>query len=179
MNDADRGQQAGAPPFELFRARDAVDYSESGPMHLAAMGPVEQQGMAALGQAGMNDGSTVKLLYKRPGMSLTYVWFKSGFPLPLHSHSADCLYFIVAGSLKMGTEELGPGDGFFLGTDVPYAYVPGDGGVEVLEFRTSDHYDFKALAKNPDYWQKALAGMMAASARWPGETAPPSGIAVG
>ncbi len=137
-----------APAFEIFRASDAVDYGQDDPMYSAPITEVQQQGMAALADAGMLAGSKLKLLYKRPGMSLSYVWFKSGYPLPLHSHNADCLYFIVAGSLKVGTEELGPGDGFFLGSDVPYAYVPGDEGVEVLEFRTSDHYDFRAIAKN-------------------------------
>lgn len=168
-----------APRFEIFRARDAVDYQQDGPMFMAPMGETEAGGMAALGQAGMLEGSQVKLLYKRPGMSLTYVWFKSGFPLPLHSHSADCLYFIVAGTLRIGTEELGSGDGFFLGTDVPYAYVPGEGGVEVLEFRTSDHYDFRALAKNPDYWEKALASMLLARPGWAEEERPPSGMSIG
>lgn len=168
-----------APPFEIFRARDAADYREDGPMYLCPMDEAQAGGMAALGEAGMLEGSTVRLVYKRPGMSLTYCWFKSGFPLPLHSHSADCLYFIVAGSLRIGTENLGPGDGFFLGADVPYAYVPGEGGVEVLEFRTADRFDFKALAKNPDYWGKALAGMMLARAAWPDETAPPSGLKIG
>ena len=46
------------------------------------------------------------------------------FPCPATVHNADCLYFIVAGSLRLGSEELGPGDGFFLGVDVPYTYVP-------------------------------------------------------
>ena len=179
MSDADPGQRASAPPFELFRARDAVDYTESGPMHLAPMGAVEQQGMAALGQAGMNDGSIVKLLYKRPGMSLTYVWFKSGFPLPLHSHNADCLYFIVAGSLDIGTETLGPGDGFFVGTDVPYSYVPGPEGVEVLEFRSSDNFDYRSRGKSGTYWDRMLEKLLAARGGWPGETAPPSGMTVG
>ena len=31
-----------------------------------------------------------------------------------------------------------PGDGFFVGRDVPYNYRPGPDGVEVLEFRTAD-----------------------------------------
>jgi hypothetical protein len=168
-----------APPFQIFRARDAVDYAEGGPMYLSPMEPVESAGMAALSQAGMEEGSTVKLLYSRPGMSLTYCWFKSGFPLPLHSHSADCLYFIVAGSLKIGTEELGPGDGFFLGSDVPYAYVPGEDGVEVLEFRTSDRYDFKSQARNAAYWEKTLASLLAARGKWPDEQVPPSGMKVG
>lgn len=168
-----------APSFAIFRARDAVDYEEGGPMYLSPMDAVEAAGMAALAEAGMVEGSSVKLLYSRPGMSLTYCWFKSGFPLPLHSHSADCLYFIVAGRLKIGTEELGPGDGFFLGTDVPYAYVPGEGGVEVLEFRTSDHYDFKSQARNASYWEKTLANLIAARDKWAAETVPPSGMKVG
>ena len=166
-----------APPFEIFRARDAADYQDE--MYSDPMGEVELAGMAALHEVGLLEGSHLKLLYKRPGMSLTYVWFKSGYPLPLHSHSADCLYFIVAGSLTMGTETLGPGDGFFLGTDVPYAYVPGPEGVEVLEFRTSSHFDFKALGKTKAYWDRAVEQMRAAREDWHQETTPPSGIRVG
>ena len=167
-----------APPFAIFRAKEARDYDEN-VMHSGPTTAVEQEGMAAMMEAGMLEGSRLKLLYKRPGMSLTYVWFKSGFPLPLHSHSADCLYFIVAGSLRIGTEELGPGDGFFLGTDVPYTYVPGEDGVEVLEFRTSDSFDFQSLGKTGAYWEKAVANLLAVRDHWPEEKAPPSGMEVG
>jgi len=144
--------------------------------------PMSQAGIdgaTRLSENGLLDGSTVKLLYSRPGVSLTYCWFKSGFPLPLHSHSADCLYFIVAGSLKIGSEVLGAGDGFFLGSDVPYSYVPGEEGVEVLEFRTSDSFDIRMLAKGESYWDKALANLLAAKEGWPQETAAPSGLKVG
>ena len=125
------------------------------------------------------EGSRLKLLYSRPGMSLSYVWFQSGYPLPHHSHSADCLYFIVSGSLKLGTEELGPGDGFFLGTGVPYSYVPGENGVELLEFRTSDAFDFRLRAKGEAYWDKLFASPTAGRGHWSEEAAPPSGIEVG
>ena len=174
----ERAAQHASPPFAIYRARDAVDYAEGGPMWVEPMTEVELEGSQALTDAGFLDGAKVKLLYERPGMSLTYCWFKSGYPLPRHSHSADCLYFIMAGSLKIGTEDLGPGDGFFLGSDVPYAYVPGDKGVEVLEFRTSNHYDFKMLANNKAYWNTALANLLAAKAPWPEET-PPSGVQIG
>ncbi|MFA7585212.1 MAG: cupin domain-containing protein, partial [Novosphingobium sp.] len=70
------------------------------------------------------------------------------------------------------------GDGFFLGSDVPYAYVPGEDGVEVLEFRTANSYDFRMLANNPAYWDKALANLLAARVNWPKETTPPSGMLV-
>jgi hypothetical protein len=85
----------------------------------------------------------------------------------------------VAGSLRIGTEVLGPGDGFFLGSDVPYAYVPGDEGVEVLEFRTSNSFDFQSLGKTDTYWAKAVKNLNAARENWDRETAPPSGMKIG
>jgi hypothetical protein len=174
-----RAENDSRPPFEIFRARDAVDYGEGGPMAPEPMTPIETAGFAKLVANGFAEGGQVKLLYSRPGMSLTYCWFKSGYPLPRHSHNADCLYFIVSGSLRIGSEELGPGDGFFLGTDVPYAYVPGPDGVEVMEFRTSDLFDFKALADSEAYWDKQLAKLLAAKPKWPAETTAPSGMKVG
>jgi hypothetical protein len=167
------------PPFEIFRASSAKDYDEAGTMNVQPMSEVEGMGMARLAENGMLEGGTVKLLYSRPGMSLTYCWFKSGYALPRHSHSADCLYFIVSGGLKIGTEQLGPGDGFFLGTDVPYAYTAGPEGVEVMEFRTSNEFDFKSLANSETYWDKQLANLLAAKGKWAEETAPPSGLKVG
>lgn len=167
------------PPFEIFRARDAEDYAEGDAMEAKPLTAVEAEGFGRLMAAGLPEGGQVKMLYSRPGMSLTYCWFKSGYPLPRHSHSADCLYFIVAGSLKIGTEELGPGDGFFLGSDVPYAYTPGGNGVEVLEFRTADKFDFRSLANSKSYWDKLLANMLVAREHWPDEVKAPSGIKVG
>ena len=167
------------PPFAIFRARDAVDYGADGPMEPTPLTETETAGSMRMLNAGMTEGSQVKLLYSRPGMSLTHCWFKSGFPLPRHSHNADCLYFIVSGTLKLGTEVLGPGDGFFLGEDVPYTYTPGENGVEVLEFRTKDRFDIRMFANSEAYWDKALARMLAAKASWPEETAPPSGTIIG
>lgn len=167
------------PPFAIFRARDAVDYGTDSPMTPPVLTETEIDGSIKMVEAGMLEGSKIKLLFSRPGMSLTWCWFKSGFPLPRHSHSADCLYFIAAGSLKMGTEELGPGDGFFLGSNVPYTYTPGPEGVEVLEFRTSNTFDIKMFANNPAYWTKALANLMTSREHWPEETTPPSGTLVG
>ena len=166
-------------PFTIFRARDAIDYAQAEVMDAQAISAEEEAWSIKMYDAGVLDGSTVKLLFSRPGLSLTYAWFKSGFPLPRHSHNADCTYFIIAGSLRIGTEELGPGDGFFVGTDVPYTYTPGSEGVEVLEIRTTNQFDIKLLAgKNPAYWEKALAGLLRARERWPDET-PPSGLKVG
>lgn len=165
-------------PFAIFRAADGKDYAADGPMYMAEQSPGGFDGSGELHEAGFMEGSQVKLLFSRPGMSLTYAWFKSGFPLPRHSHNADCLYFIVAGSLKIGVEELGPGDGFFLGVDVPYTYTPGPQGVEVLEFRTSDHFDFKDLGMTPVWMEKALQTLAERRGAWVDEEAP-SGMKVG
>ena len=167
-----------APPFAIFRARDARDYAAEGPMYMADDAPRDFDPGGELNAAGFGEGSQVKLLYSRPGMSLTHVWFKSGFPLPRHSHNADCLYFIVAGTLRLGVEELGPGDGFFLGVDVPYTYVPGEQGVEVLEFRTSDRFDYKDLGMTAAWMQTAMATLAGQRGKWADEPAP-SGMTVG
>lgn len=174
-------------PFTIFRASDAVELQESGAMHDgtptdadSARAEAMQGAIAQTVHESVASGARARLMFSRPGMSLSYVWFKSGFPLPRHSHDADCLYFIVAGSLHFGDEELGPGDGFFVGKDVPYAYVPGDEGVEVLEFRNAEEFDIKLLANSPVWWKKALARLAERKPVWDAEEAsPPSGITVG
>jgi hypothetical protein len=167
-------------PFTIFRARDAIDYADAKCMEAQPVSAEEQAWSGKLVEAGILEGSSVKLLFSRPGLSLSYAWFKSGFPLPRHSHNAECTYFIIAGSLRIGTEELGPGDGFFVGPNVPYTYTPGPDGVEVLEIRTADRFDIKLLAgKNPAYWEKALSALLVAKDSWPEQTAPPSGLQVG
>jgi hypothetical protein len=124
-------------------------------------------------EAGANEGHDLKLLFAIPGFSLSYVWFKSGFPLPRHSHNVDCLYYIVGGSLFIGHEELGVGDGFFVGQDVPYTYRPGPAGVEVLEFRAADTFNIKILANNPLFWDKAVETVREHRSAWAHEPRPP------
>lgn len=167
-----------ATPFAIFRAEQAKDYEESEIMSPSSASEFDPEGSAATIDAGILEGSKVSLLFERPGMSLTHAWFKSGFPLPRHSHDADCLYFILAGSLRIGVEELSAGDGFFVGANVPYAYTPGPQGVEVLEFRTADAFDIRVLAKNPAFWRKAAEMVAGKRELWKDET-PPSGLRFG
>ncbi len=99
------------------------------------------------------------------GMSLVHIWFPPGFLLPRHSHSADCLYYIIDGSLVMGTRELGPGDGFFVAADQPYAYLAGAAGVKLLEFRHSTAFDTKFFEKDTRrFAEKAAASLAEAAA---------------
>lgn len=170
---------APAPPrFALFRAAKSRDFEQSGIMSQGMPTETEMAGAVAAVDAGMLEGTTVRLLFEIPGLSLTHAWFKSGFPLPRHTHNVDCLYYILAGSLRIGTEELGRGDGFFVGADVPYSYVPGPEGVEVLEFRGSNSFDIKLLADNPAFWAKAVEKVGRSREDW-GKERPPSGWTVG
>lgn len=168
-------QSVPASRFAIFRHRDATDFEESGLMTMAPPTSVEIAGSVASMEAGMMAGTTVRLLFDRPGLSLAYAWFRSGFPLPRHSHDVDCLYYILAGSLRLGTETLAAGDGFFVGADVPYAYVPGEQGVEVLEFRGANSFDIRLLANNAAYWTKAAATAQARQADWATEPPPSQG----
>jgi hypothetical protein len=166
------------PRFALFRSAESRDFEQSGVMSQGAPTQTEMAGAVAAVDAGMLEGTTVRLLFDLPGLSLTHAWFKSGFPLPRHTHNVDCLYYILAGALRIGTEELGRGDGFFVGAEVPYSYVPGPEGVEVLEFRGSNSFDIKLLADNPAFWAKAVERVERSRDGWNKES-PPSGQAFG
>jgi hypothetical protein len=152
--------------FEIFRAKDAPTLTEEGCMTIVPFDPAALVGVAKLMRAGFGEGESVKVLVNIPGFSLTHVWFKKDFPLPLHSHDADCLYYIVAGSLRLGTEELGPRDCFFVPADVPYGYKPGPDGVELLEFRHANAFNFVNHAKGKAFWDKALAAVSANQEEW-------------
>lgn len=160
------------PKFRVFRGADAVDLTETDKMTLADLTPVIEAGVGRWVGAGLAEGNVTKVLFSLPGMSLSYAWFKSGFPLPLHSHNAECLYYIIGGSLKLGTEVLGKGDGFFVGADVPYTYKPGPEGVEVLEFRKVDAFDMKFQGKTEAYWDKIVTGMEVNRPHWVDEKQP-------
>jgi hypothetical protein len=159
--------------FAIFRAKDARSDTETPFMQYEAVTPVVAEGARKAMEAGANEGHDLKLLFAMPGFSLSYVWFKSGFPLPRHSHNVDCLYYIVGGSLFIGHEELGVGDGFFVGQDVPYTYRPGPAGVEVLEFRAADTFNIRILANNPLFWDKAVETVREHRSAWAREPRPP------
>ena len=179
MSGKKTGDAAGSPPFEIYRARDRRDYGDHGIMDMVDLNPVMIDALTAFAGEGGGTGQQVSMAYSRPGMSLTHVWFKSGYPLPLHSHTGDCLYYLLAGSIRMGDEVLGPGDGFFVGSDVPYTYEIGPEGAEVLEFRATDRLNIRFLAKGARPWDKAVARLQERRADWESEV-PPSrlGLAV-
>lgn len=160
------------PKFQIFRAKDAPSLEEANIMSLPEFTPTQIEGMMGMYAPGMARGEDVRILVNMPGFSLAHVWFKKDFPLPRHSHNCDCLYYIIAGSLKVGTEELGPRDSFFIGADVPYTYRPGAEGVELLEFRHANQFDFKLLVDGEAFWQRAVKTAQERSAEWATATMP-------
>ena len=158
--------------FEIFRKQDYRDYEKHQAMDIVADTPAIVEGLTQFHREGASAGQQVAMAYSRPGFSLTHVWFKSGYPLPLHSHSSDCLYYILAGSVRMGQEELGPGEGFFVGKEVPYTYETGPDGVEVLEFRNTDDFNIRFMAKSRTAWDKAAAKLKARRDAWESEVPP-------
>lgn len=158
--------------FSIFRRADAVDFDASGAMSPPDEGTFDAASVARLVEAGVYEGSSNDLVFSGSGMSLARVWFKSGYPLPRHSHDCDCLYYILAGSIRLGVEDLGPGDGFFVGADVPYSYVAGENGVELLEFRNATRFGITLLGANARWGDKAVAQVEARRAGWRDEKRP-------
>ena len=161
MTEAAKPQQ-----FQIFRAKDAPELMEAGCMTLEPYPPVQRAGVTAMLEAGLVEGDEVRVICNIPGFSLAHVWFKKDYPLPLHSHNADCLYYIIAGTLRLGNEDLGPRDSFFVPSDVPYTYKVGPDGVELLEFRHATSFNFVNHAKGEAFWTKAIETVAANVADW-------------
>jgi hypothetical protein len=171
MNDAETAK----PGFAIYRAKDAPGLMDTGRMSIAPTTDVQRAGMKSLVAVGYLDGDETKVLVDKPGFALTHAWLKASYPLALHSHDSDCLYHIVAGSLRLGTEELGPRDSFFVPANTPYTYTPGPDGVEVLEFRHEQAFNFVNLSKGEAFYTKAAATISANRQAWQAAK-PPSGF---
>jgi hypothetical protein len=143
--------------FTIFRAADAPTLGEAGCMTVAPFSAMQRAGIGKMMAAGYGEGEEVRVLVDLPGFSITQVWFKKGFPLPLHSHDVDCLYHIVAGGLRLGKEDLGPRDSFFVPALMPYTYKPGPDGVELLEIRQQGRFNFVNHANGAAFWTKGAA----------------------
>lgn len=164
-----------SPAFSIFRGASAPSLMDSGLFLLrpgsAAAGEAIEAEMADIADRG----DIIRVPYSGPAMSLIHLWFKSGYTLPRHSHDKDCLYFIVAGSLRIGTADLGPGDGFFVGSGVPYTYTAGPEGAEVLEFRPGGGFHTDPLVPM-SFWTKSAAMMRGRQDAWANERQSPSGM---
>jgi hypothetical protein len=157
--------------FTIFRREDAPFHRPAGPP--GGLTDVSREGLARMmGEAGVGEGAEARVLFSIPGFSVTYAWFKSGFPLFRHSHAPDCLYQVIGGSLQLGEETLRKGDGFFVPGGAPYAFQVGPEGVEILEFRHENIRDTVIRADNPAFWEKAVETIRARRELWRDEPRP-------
>ncbi len=141
--------------FKIFRAAEAPGLMEAGCMSVEPMTDVQQTGIKKAVEAGYLEGEEITILTDMPGFSLAHAWFKKDYPLARHSHDSDCMYYVIAGSLHLGTETLGPRDSFFVPANAAYTYRPGPDGVEVLEIRHKTSFNFVNLSGNETFWDRA------------------------
>jgi len=167
MNDT--ATEPASAQFTVFRHNDAKPLQIT---QFTGLNDVSRAGLAAVQKVGGGAGSDVRTVLDVPGFSITYAWFKSGYPLPRHSHHAPCAYYIIAGSLRLGKLTLEKGDGFFVPAGTPYTYEPGPEGVEVLEVRHQACSDFHMLANNSSFWERAVSTMEDRRPHWNAEPQP-------
>jgi quercetin dioxygenase-like cupin family protein len=171
LEDLPRG-----PGMTITRAKDAHPHMGRKQRGADAAGfelhPTVARGMQQMREGGDVGGAMAVTLFASPSMHVSYVWFKSGYPLPIHSHDVDCFYQLFAGSMKVGTEVLEKGDGVFIPAGTPYTVTPGEAGVEFFEFRTGEDYDTHYRAKTDSYWDRVAETRAARKAIWAQEKAP-------
>jgi hypothetical protein len=163
------GSRPSPTKMAIFRRHEAVDLTVSGMM----TEPVFPE--AALSFIGNFDfeqllaGNTTEVLLRHAGedgFSLVFARFSPGYLLPRHSHSADCTYYIISGSLRLGSQLLTAGDGFFVPANRPYTYEAGEKGVDLLEFRHVTSFDMKMSDDKEEPWARAFAVASSHQAEW-------------
>jgi len=171
-----RAEMRAGKGFTITRARDAVPHGGRPQRGSDAPGfelhPSILRGLKQVRETADCGGATAMTLFSMPTLHVSYVWFKSGYPLPLHSHDADCYYLVIAGSMRVGTETLEKGDGVLIPGGAPYTVHPGEDGVEFLEMRTSPDYDTHYRAKTDTYWDRVRDTRIARKDVWAEEQAP-------
>lgn len=132
----------------LFRGDAAEELFASGAMSFPEFDAGDMAAVAdeQLDISTSGIGNVSEVLFRGEGdegFSLVRAWFAPHYVLPRHTHNADCLYYVVEGSLLMGSQTLTAGDGFFVPENAPYAYEAGPEGVVVLEFRQRTTFDMQ------------------------------------
>jgi hypothetical protein len=150
----------------LFDPPDAAPpLHETGMMSMPVMDPPATDQMMTWALSG---GNLVKVLFQQggdDGMSLVWSWFAPDYPLPRHSHDADCLYYVVSGEARMGNRRIPAGGGFFVPAGAPYAYTAGPEGIQILEFRGVSHFDMQ-ITEGLDRWDRIVETVREHEASW-------------
>lgn len=172
-------ESTGPKGLRIFRAGDALPLQETDFMDAPTMSDDARIGLGKLVGTGAAGGAQVTVLNRSTpesgGFSLVHCWFKAEYPLPRHSHDADCMYYVISGEAHMGNQVLRAGDSFFIPADAPYAYTPGPDGVEILEIRKDcDRFDMKIPDAPESRWEAMAATSLANRERWEAEPTSPT-----
>lgn len=135
---------------------------------IMSMPEVDPPAPDALVEWALSGGHDVRVLFRQggdDGMSLVWSRFAPHYPLPRHSHSADCLYYVVSGEARMGNRRIGAGAGFFVPADAPYAYTAGPEGIEILEFRGVSSFDMQ-ITESLGRWDRIVEEVRAHKDSW-------------
>ena len=153
---------------QVFRAADAREMHDTPMMRKPELDDAAREALPEFTAAG---GTFGMVLFGDPesvddgGVSFVRTTFAPKVVLPRHSHSVDCLYFVVAGEVHLGSQVLSVGDGFYAPADAPYGYTAGPQGAEVLEFRTVSAFDSR-IRETPAGWDRILAAVRANRDDW-------------
>jgi hypothetical protein len=171
MADETRARRRG---LQLFSPAEPVNTEQ-----LRMEPPVwDQPAVDALPEFFSGKGSAERKLFVDPDGTpdnrLSLLWLKlaSNYQLPRHSHTGDCLYYVVTGEVRLGNRTIEAGGGFFVPSDAPYSYVAGPDGAEVLEFRSYGQPINSRIHETPSGWKRILEGVRANRDRWVSELKP-------
>jgi len=175
----EKGATKSRKGIKIFRAADAVNLEQTDFMDAPTMSDETRQALGTVVGSGMAAGGQVKVLNRSSedsgGFSLVHVWFKADYPLPRHSHDADCMYYVISGEAHMGNQVLRAGDSFFIPADAPYAYTPGPNGVEILEIRKDcDRFDIQIADAPASRWEAMARTSAAKRERWEAQHTSPT-----
>ncbi len=169
--------QTAKPRMQLFRAGGT-------PLEPDMMAPEGLDGSVLAGfaraeEAGMHEGHRLRCLYRSPlpdGPSLCHMWLKSGFVTPRHKHDTNCIYYVLAGKLKLGNASAGPGEGVFVPEATVYSIEAGPQGLEVLEFRTDTAFNVFYTGNDEANWDRIVDAVSGNVMDW-ADQSPPSELA--
>lgn len=144
--------------IEWFSAAEGVELGASGAMSPPDLDP---EVLSGPGFVSLLHGNIARVVFREDGrddgFSLVQAWFGENFPLPRHSHNGDCMYYVLRGEIKMGRQVGKAGDGLMVPAGTPYSYRAGEGGAEVLEFRTTSTFDMQVRDQDPSVWEEYRA----------------------
>lgn len=79
------------------------------------------------------------ITFHEPGdadtLQLFEIAYEPGAAIEVHAHLEDEIIYVVAGTMKLGARDLGPGSSVFVAGNTLYSFAAGPDGLRLLNFR--------------------------------------------